>query len=242
MADADVAVTAGAGTKIDTRTVGAGVDEHRQVVVVGDPTTAASVGRVTPAGAQLTTGSFRTVTYRGRAGTFRQLGIAGTAGQKLFSIFNVAASGFIVDVESITYDVYQTAARVVAPPVIRLHRLTTAPTGGTAVSKVAVDSSLTPSSSLVLLQGTASDGGAATAIVCTPAAGTLVTQEPVARALTLVGYEQFDRGDFLGTDASIVLREGEGLLLNLDYTVATSNPITDNYVVNVRWTAYTVPT
>jgi hypothetical protein len=43
MADADVAITAGTGTKIDTRTVGAGTDEHRQVVVIGDPSTAANV-------------------------------------------------------------------------------------------------------------------------------------------------------------------------------------------------------
>jgi hypothetical protein len=47
MADADVAITAGTGTKIDTRTVGAGTDEHRQVVVLGDPTTAARVVTVT---------------------------------------------------------------------------------------------------------------------------------------------------------------------------------------------------
>lgn len=46
MADADVAITAGSGTKIDTRTVGAGTDEHRQVVVIGDPTTAAQVATV----------------------------------------------------------------------------------------------------------------------------------------------------------------------------------------------------
>ncbi len=52
MADADVAITAGSGTKIDTRTVGAGTDEHRQVVVVGDPTTAANVGAVSAAGNQ----------------------------------------------------------------------------------------------------------------------------------------------------------------------------------------------
>lgn len=43
MADSDVEITAGIGTKIDTRTVGAGVDEHRQVVCIGDPSTAASV-------------------------------------------------------------------------------------------------------------------------------------------------------------------------------------------------------
>lgn len=46
MADADVQITAGSGTKIDTRTVGAGVDEHRQVIVIGDPTTAANVAGV----------------------------------------------------------------------------------------------------------------------------------------------------------------------------------------------------
>ena len=46
MADADVQITAGTGTKIDTRTVGAGTDEHRQVVCIGDPTTAANVALV----------------------------------------------------------------------------------------------------------------------------------------------------------------------------------------------------
>lgn len=50
MADADVLITAGSGTKVDTRTVGAGVDEHRQVVVIGDPATAANVQSVTSAG------------------------------------------------------------------------------------------------------------------------------------------------------------------------------------------------
>lgn len=46
MADSDVSITAGTGTKIDTRTVGAGVDEHRQVICIGDPTTAGSVAAV----------------------------------------------------------------------------------------------------------------------------------------------------------------------------------------------------
>lgn len=46
MADADVQITAGTGTKIDTRTVGAGTDEHRQVICIGDPSTAANVATV----------------------------------------------------------------------------------------------------------------------------------------------------------------------------------------------------
>lgn len=52
MADADVSITAGSGTKIDTRTVGAGTDEHRQVVVIGDPVTAANVATVDANGCQ----------------------------------------------------------------------------------------------------------------------------------------------------------------------------------------------
>jgi hypothetical protein len=50
MADADVQITAGTGPKVDTRTVGAGTDEHRQVVVVGDPVTAANVQSVNSGG------------------------------------------------------------------------------------------------------------------------------------------------------------------------------------------------
>jgi len=49
MADSDVQITAGSGTKIDTRTVGAGTDEHRQVMVVGSPSTASDVAAVTAA-------------------------------------------------------------------------------------------------------------------------------------------------------------------------------------------------
>jgi hypothetical protein len=53
MADADVLVnTLGTGTKVDTRTVGAGTDEHRQVMVIGDPTTAANVTAVVAKGTQ----------------------------------------------------------------------------------------------------------------------------------------------------------------------------------------------
>lgn len=49
MADSDIQVTAGTGPKVDTRTVGAGTDEHRQVMVIGDPSTATDVATVTAA-------------------------------------------------------------------------------------------------------------------------------------------------------------------------------------------------
>lgn len=46
MADADITIKDGASAdrKVDTRTVGAGTDEHRQVVVVGDGASTAELG------------------------------------------------------------------------------------------------------------------------------------------------------------------------------------------------------
>lgn len=182
----------------------------------------------------------RLESFVGRASTFRIPGIAGTTGQKLFSVFNAAGSAVIVDVETIAFDVYQTTARVVEPPVARLHRVTTAPTGGAALPKVAMDTSLTSSASVTLLQG-ASAERTSSAITSTLAAADLITQEPVARALTLVGYEQYDRTEFINDNRPITLRAGQGVVLNLDYNTATSNPTSDMYTVTVRWSEYTRP-
>lgn len=182
----------------------------------------------------------RLESYAGRAATFRIPGLAGTAGQKLISIFNAAGSAVVVDVETIAVDVYQTAARVVEPPVLRLHRVTTAPTGGAALPKVPMDTTTTSSGSVTLLQAASAEKTGA-AITSTLTAADLVTQEPVARALTLVGYEQFDRIEFINDQRPMTLRAGQGLVLNLDYTVATSNPVTDMYLCSVRWSEYTRP-
>lgn len=182
----------------------------------------------------------RIVSYAGRACSFRQLGIAGTAGQKLMTIFNAAGSSVIVEVDLIAIDVSQTAARVVEAPLIRAHKLTTVPTGGTAKTKIAEDSTMTSSSSVTILQGTASDGGAATAITATPAGNTMINQEVAPRALTLVGYEQFDRIEWFN-DKPWTLRAGEGVLVNLDYSAATANPVTDKWITMVHWTEYTRP-
>lgn len=181
----------------------------------------------------------RIVSYRGRAGTFRIPGLAGTTGQKLLSIHNAVASTVLVDVEQITLDVYQTAAKLVAPPILRAHRVTVLPTGGAALGKVAEDTALTSSASVTLLQGASADGTGA-ALTATIPAASILTQEHVPRAFTLAGYEPADRIEFLGAGA-ITLRALEGLVLNLDYTVATSNPITDMYVLGIRWSEFTRP-
>lgn len=183
----------------------------------------------------------RIESYAGRACSFRIPGAAGTAGQKLASIYNASGSSVLVDVETVALDVYQTAARVVEPPVARLYRISGgAPTGGAAIPKVAMDTSLSSSASVTMLQGASAEKTAA-AITATVAASGLLTQEPVARALTLVGYEQFDRIEFIDDDRPITLRADQGLVLHLDYSVATSNPVTDMYTVVFRWSEYTRP-
>lgn len=182
----------------------------------------------------------RIVSYAGRSCSFRQLGIAGTAGQKLMTIFNAAGSSVIVEVDLIGIDLMSTAARVVEQPLLRAHKLTTVPSAGTAMTKIAEDSTMSSNASVTLLQGTASEGGAATAITATPAANTIVNQEFASRILTLVGAEVGHRVEWFDR-LPWTLRAGEGLLVNLDYSAATANPVTDKWTTLVHWTEYTRP-
>jgi hypothetical protein len=83
MADADVTLP-GTGTKVDTRTVGAGTDEHRQVMVVGSPTTAANVAEVSSAGALYIQG------HQGTANTLNVTTSSSTTGAIAAGNYNVA--------------------------------------------------------------------------------------------------------------------------------------------------------
>ncbi len=188
----------------------------------------------------------RNVTYFGRACTFRIPGRAGTAGQKLFSIHNATGSAILVDVERITIDWVATVVKAVTvlPPSIRLYKVTVLPTNGTAVTKVARDSSLSSSSSVTILGDAASDGtNSGTALAATLPAGAVVTQIFSARLLTAVSYENMDAYAFLSQEnEKITLRALEGLVVMLDYTLATQNPVTDFWSVDCKWTEYTIAT
>lgn len=182
----------------------------------------------------------RVLSYRGRANSFATLAIAGTVGHNLMSIHNAAGSAVLVDVQKVWVDLMSTASRVVEQAKIRLHRITTLPTGGTALAKVPMDTARSSSASVTLLQATASDNGAATAITSSPAAGSVLVQEWAPRLLTAVGYEQFDRALYF-EDTKVTLRPLEGILLRLDYTVATASPITDKWLCGLEWDEYTLP-
>lgn len=182
------------------------------------------------------------ISYIGRASCFATLGRAGTTGQKIFAIHNATGSKVLVDVQKITVDIMQTVAKVVEPPKVRLWKFTAVPTNGNAVTKVPEDSNLISNASVTLWQDSSADNtGSTTTLTVTLPAGTFMDQEWAARALTLVGYEQFDKSQFLvDEDDVFTLRPLEGLCVFLDYTVATANPTTDKWLVNCRWIEYTM--
>lgn len=213
MPDSSIAITAGAGTPVDTFTTPAG--DHRQIVIVGDR------------------GG-----YSGRACSFRTPGRAGTTGQKLFTIHNATGSTVAVDVDRISVDVAFTAAKAVTvlPPIIRVSRITALPTGGTAPTKAPDDTGNSSSSSVTVLQDASAEGTSGTALAATTV-GT-VTQEFAARLITAAGYEPADRVELLSS-GPVVLRALEGLVVELVYTLATQNPITDMWIVTVHWAEWT---
>jgi hypothetical protein len=221
MADSSVAVTPGAGAAIDTFTLANG--DHRQRVIVGD------YGG-----------------YTGRSVTYRTPGRAVTTGQNLLAIWNAVGSTITVDVHQVTIDLYQTAVKAVTvpPPIIRVVRLTSIPTGGTAGFKNAEETMNTGSTSVTTYQDASADGtssGTALTLSATAAnsASVALSQELAPRLLTAVGYEPADRVEMLNS-GPVMCRAGEGLGIRLEYNVATSNPITDMWTATMRWEEYTL--
>ncbi len=176
-------------------------------------------------------------TFRGRVQTFRTPGRAGTTGQKIFALHNATGSTKVVHINQIALDLAVTAAKAVTvlPPVVRIHRFTALPTGGTALSKVAKDTSLTTSASVTAWGDAQADGtSSASALAITIPAGNMITQEFAARLITGAGYEPFDREIFL-EGAEVVLRPLEGIVVELAYTAIAQNPITDMWLVGCDW-------
>lgn len=176
-------------------------------------------------------------TGRGRVCTFRTPGRAGTSGQKLFALHNASGSTKVVHINQLVVDLYQTVIKAVTvpPPVIRIHRFTAIPTNGTALTKVAKDSTLSSNNSITAWGDASADGtSSGTALTVTIPANSMLTQEFAPRLITAAGYEMFDRTELLdGKD--VVLRALEGIVVFLDYTAATQNPITDMWIVGCDW-------
>lgn len=177
-------------------------------------------------------------TFRGRAQTFRTPGRAGTAGQKIFALHNATGSTKIVTFNQLRVDLVQTVVKAVTvlPPVIRVHRFTAVPTNGTALSKVAKDTALASNASITAWGDASADGtGSATTLTVTIPAGNMLSQEFAPRLITAVGYEMAGRIEML-VGQEIKLRALEGVVVFLDYVLATQNPVTDMWIVGCDWT------
>ncbi len=230
-------VTAGQGTT--SWTVVRGIDGTSAVAHTIGVLVAQVVGvqRVEPVDGS------RQVTYIGRANSFRIPGRAGTTGQKLASLHNATASPIKVRLRQVTVDFTSTVVKAVTvlPPMIRLWKVTVLPTNGTAMVKTPIDSVLTPSSSVTLLQDASADGtSSASALTATLPAQTIIASTFAPRLITAAGYEMFDRAQILeGEGEFVTLNALEGVVVFLDYVLATQNPITDMWVCGFEWEDYT---
>lgn len=211
MPNASIAVTGGS---VDTYQIGAG--DHRQFVIPSDH---GGYG-----------GRFTTFIIPGRA----------AAAHNLAAIHNATGSTIVVDVQFVGVDLYQTVIKAVTvpPPLVRVSRFTTLPTGGTAGTKAPNDSGGTASSANVTLwqDASADRTSSGTALTITPGAG--LTQEFAPRMITAAGYEMADRMEFL-TSNVVTLRALEGVVVHLISPAGTSEPVTDMFCVTMRWEEYT---
>ncbi len=171
-----------------------------------------------------------------RAATFRTPGRAGTAGQHIFALYNAAASVKKVLVNTIVVDMTATVVKAVTvlPPALRVYKVTVLPSNGTAVTKVPLDTNYASSSSVTVLQDASADGtSSASALTATLPAGAVVDHMFAPRLITAAGAELADSAKF---DLSgLTLLAGEGIVVELDYVLATQNPITDMWLVRCDW-------
>lgn len=172
-----------------------------------------------------------------RANTFRTPGRAGTTGQNIFAIHNATGATGKVLINEIDVDITATVVKAVTvlPPVVRIWKVTVLPTNGTAVTKVPLDSSYTSSNNVTVFQDASADGtSSASALTATLPAGTVIDEQFAPRLITAVGDEgsysvKFDL-------EGLTLNALEGVVVFLDYVLATQNPVTDMWTVSCDWT------
>lgn len=239
-------ITAGAGT--NSWTVTRGQDNTTAVAHAIGVTVSMVVGvqRVESVSAS------KQVSFIGRGAGFRAPGRAGVAGQKVVAIHNATGSAVTVDVTSVWLDFITTVAigkiGSIIPPIIRLWRFTALPTNGTALAKLAEDTTLVSNASVTLWQDASADGtSSTTALTITLPAANYVSQVTAPNRVfgttgtgTNPWMEASTRVAFLSEiDSVITLQALQGVCLFLDYTVGTANPVTDFWLPTVRWVEYT---
>ena len=166
------------------------------------------------------------------ASSFRTLGTAATP-QNLLTIENIDATK-LVKIRRLTVQMDATAVLVSVMPQVKASRATAVPTGGTVLTKAQFDIPNASNANTIVRGGTASDGGAATAITAT--AGTTIWQEYQMRMHTVVG-QVISPPSRLPTilTKDLVLRQNEAFLVQVVASAGASNPATNHWSVCVTW-------
>lgn len=173
--------------------------------------------------------------FKGRSCGFNTPGRAGTAGQKVLSFYNTGTPSVYITRVMIDLACTVVKAITVAPPVIRLYKVTVAPTNGTVLAKNKIGGSGASDAGVVVRGDASGDNtGSASALTATLPAGAFVAQEHAPRFITGAGYEMADRIEFLD-DTEVEVKTNEGVVLALDYTLATQNPTTDRWLPALEW-------
>jgi hypothetical protein len=173
-------------------------------------------------------------TFIGSAATIRTVGSAATT-HNLFTIENTAGSAVNIHIRRLVVQLDATAVLTAVMPLVKTSRISI-PSGGTTLSKVAFDSSLTSAANVILRGATASDGGGATAITAT--AGNIVWQQYCMRLHTAVGQVLGLDNPILPTlveSTPFILAPEEALLVQVVAAVGTSNPTTNHWFVQCSW-------
>ena len=163
------------------------------------------------------------------AASFRTVGNA-AATQNLFSIRN--SGNKIVTIRRLVMQMDVTAVLVSVMPLIKACRISDAPTGGTALTKVRWGGAVSDDS-VTVLGATASDGGSLTAITATPTA--TMWEQFGFRLHTAVGQVLTIDNNMICGDYPVELGIGEGVLVHILAPGAASNPVTNHYIVQCVW-------
>lgn len=185
--------------------------------------------------------SERVVTAEVLATSFRTLGAAATT-HTVFGIENGAASGLIVGVRRLSIQVDATVALTVVAPSVKTSRISGTIAGGTALSKVTMDSNDSSAALVRAVGATASDGGGATAI--STGVGTSFWTQLTMRHHTLVGQALMDDAaciPVLSDTTPVFIRPGQSLLVQIVAAAASSNPATNHWILNAMWEEFTLP-
>jgi hypothetical protein len=167
--------------------------------------------------------------------TFRITGDAALT-QNLFSIFT-NASNEVIKIRQLIFQMDCTAVLTTVMPIVRVSRITTAPTGGNILTKTRWNTRITNSNAGVVARGqSVSDGGTKTNIVSTP--GDTIWQQYGTRTHTAVGQIVSPDNYILPlvTDGNpFILNKNQGLLVHIVAPTTGSNPTTNNYFVSCLW-------